>query len=297
MGTKQYNFEVTVLTPTFNRGRLLKQLFSSLQRQKNQNFQWLIIDDGSKDDTKEIVSSFQNHQFPVEYHYKNNGGKHTALNFSHPYIQGELVVIVDSDDFLTDDAIETIIQDWEKYRNNPHIAGISYLRITPKGFILSSLPEKDYFESNFIQYRVNRNITGDQCEVTRTDIFVNFPFPVFSGERFMSEGILWRAIGRKYNTIYRSKSIYVCEYLDGGLTKSGRSFRMKNPYGMMENCNSFFLPKINWKIKVKEAILFDVYAFCTQEGILRHLRNSKAKILCTLMVPIGYLFYLKWNQK
>lgn len=296
MTATKYDYAVTVLTPAYNRGVLLKQLYTSLTKQTNKNFQWLIIDDGSTDDTKKIVTSFSRTIFPLEYHYKENGGKHTALNYSHPFIRGELVIIVDSDDYLTEDAIETIISDWEKYRNDSKISGFSFLRMRKNGLILSETPPKDYYISDFIHYRVNQNIGGDQCEVTRTDVFKEFLFPVYSNERFMSEGILWRAIGKKYKTVYRSKPIYVCEYLDGGLTKSGRVFRMKNPYGMLENCRSFFYPEIKLRIKIKEAILYDVYALCTTEGLAYHVKKSGALGLCLLTMPFGMLFFRKWSS-
>ncbi len=294
MTAKKYDYAVTVLTPAYNRGVLLRRLYTSLMKQTNKNFQWLIIDDGSTDDTKEIVTSFCEAPFSLEYHYKENGGKHTALNYSHPFIRGELVIIVDSDDYLTEDAIDTIISDWKKYRNDVEIAGFSFLKMRQNGHILSKTPPRDYYISDFIHYRTNQNIGGDQCEVTRTDVFKEFPFPVYSNERFMSEGILWRAIGRKYKTIYRSKPIYICEYLEGGLTKSGRAFRMKNPYGMMENCRSFFYSEIVLSIKLKEAILYDVYALCTKEGMLHWIKTSGAAGLCLMALPLGMFFYKKW---
>lgn len=295
MKQDQYEYTVTVLTPTYNRASYLEKLWDSLCKQTNKDFQWLIIDDGSMDDTQDIVAKFKTQEFLVEYHKKENGGKHIALNYAHPFIRGELVIIVDSDDYLTEDAINTIISDWEKYRNDAEIAGFSFLKMRQNGLILSKMPPKDYYVSDFIHYRTNQHIDGDQCEVTRTDIFKEFPFPVYPNERFMSEGILWRAIGRKYKTVYRSKPIYVCEYLEGGLTKSGKKFRMKNPYGMLENCQSFFYPGIKLRIKIKEAILYDIYSICTKEGILYHIKRSRAFWLCLLSVPVAMFLYRKWS--
>ena len=295
MADIKYKYKVTVLTPTYNRGSLLPKLFRSLKQQSNKDFQWLIIDDGSTDNTKQIVSSFSAANFSIDYHYKENGGKHTALNYSHPFIFGELVIIVDSDDYLTEDAIHTICTDWEKYRPNSKVAGLSFLKMRSNGCILSQNPPTDFYISDFIRYRTNQNIAGDQCEVTRAEVFKEFPFPVYPQERFMSEGILWRAIGRKYKTVYCSKPIYVCEYLDGGLTKSGRAFRMKNPYGMMENCRSFFSSDISWKTRYKEAILYDVYALCTKESLIKQLFKSGALGLCLLAMPFGVYFYKRWK--
>lgn len=295
MAETKYDYAVTVLTPAYNRGILLKKLYISLMKQTNKNFQWLIIDDGSTDDTREIVASFSETTFLLEYHYKENGGKHTALNYSHPFIRGELVIVVDSDDYLTEDAIDTIIADWKEYSNDSEIAGFSFLRMHQNGSLISRTPPKDYYVSDYVHYRINQHIVGDQCEVTRTDIFKKFLFPVYANERFMPEGMLWKTLGRKYKTVYRSKPIYIGEYLDGGLTKSGRSLLMKNPYGMLEYCRSFFYPDIKLKVKIKEAILYNVYALCTKEGLLYHVRRSGAFGLCLLTIPLGIFFYRKWN--
>ena len=100
-----YKYRLTVLTPTYNRAYTLTKVYESLAKQTKQNFQWLIIDDGSSDGTEELIMSFPKTGFELEYHKKSNGGKHTALNYSHQFIKGEMVVILDSDDYLTDDAI------------------------------------------------------------------------------------------------------------------------------------------------------------------------------------------------
>lgn len=128
-----YKYRLTVLTPTYNRAYTLTKVYESLAKQTKQNFQWLIIDDGSSDGTEELIMSFPKTGFELEYHKKSNGGKHTALNYSHQFIKGEMVVILDSDDYLTDDAIETIQRDWLKFKNDKRIAGMSYMKILRGG--------------------------------------------------------------------------------------------------------------------------------------------------------------------
>ena len=115
---------VTVLTPTYNRVNTLPKLVDSLCRQTRTDFQWLVIDDGSTDDTEAYMETLkqQNLPFEWEYHKKENGGKHTALNAAHPYIKGDVVLILDSDDYLTPDAVETVEREWPCYRNRPIFA-------------------------------------------------------------------------------------------------------------------------------------------------------------------------------
>ena len=113
---------LTILTPTYNRKNFLKRLYDSLCKQTVMEFEWLIIDDGSTDGTEQLVQTFENRMFQVNYVKKENGGKHTAINVSHDFIHGELVLIVDSDDALTDNAVNRILYFYEKYKTNLKVA-------------------------------------------------------------------------------------------------------------------------------------------------------------------------------
>ena len=169
---------VTVLTPTYNRVNTLPKLVDSLCRQTRTDFQWLVIDDGSTDDTEAYIEALkqQNLPFEWEYHKKENGGKHTALNAAHPYIKGDVVLILDSDDYLTPDAVETVEQEWSYYLySRPDIAILNYFRGKKDGTHLSIAHAQDTYIDDDIHYRVNHHIKGDRCEVVRTDIFKNIP--------------------------------------------------------------------------------------------------------------------------
>ena len=268
------NISLTVLTPTYNRVDRLPLLYQSLLEQSDDNFQWLVIDDGSKDGTRDYFNTIDKSRITIDYYFKENGGKHTAINYAIPYIKGNLVVFVDSDDTLTPDAVETIKRDWIKYFQDEKIAVISYMKQHSDGTPMSPLPPYDYYTNDDISYRVNHKIPGDRCEVLRTSVLKQYRFPTFKNEKFMSEGWLWRRISLNSLFVYRTKAIYTCEYLEGGLTKSGRAFRMKNPYGMIENCKSYFLPQVKMSVQIKEMILLQIYSNCA--GI-----SFKDKILCS----------------
>lgn len=288
---------LTILTPTYNRCNKLNRLYSSLCEQTNEKFQWLIIDDGSIDNTEQYIRSLPKTSFQIDYHKKINGGKHTALNFSHRYIDGEIVCIVDSDDYLIPEAVETIIREWRLYRDNNVINGMSFCRCYSNGNLISKLVPKDTYIDNHISYRINKFITGDRCEVLRTDLFKKCIFPVFENEKFISENKLWIESAIGYQTVYRNKAIYVCEYLDNGLTKSGRAFRMKNPFGMMEDCKAFFIPQVSLIVQLKEMLLFWLYGFCAKLSIYKIAIRSGRPIRLLLVFPFGILLYLYWKRK
>ena len=110
----EFSYPVTVCTPTYNRAYILGDLYHSLQRQTCMDFEWLIVDDGSADDTKALVASWQGveNPLPIRYVYQENGGKCRAINRGLKEADGRLFFTVDSDDYLTDDAIEKVIR-WD----------------------------------------------------------------------------------------------------------------------------------------------------------------------------------------
>lgn len=290
---------LTILTPTYNRQDKLPILFESLQNQTVSGFQWLVIDDGSNDNTEDYVRGLRTDKFVIEYHRKENGGKHTALNYSHPYIKGDYVCIVDSDDYLTKDAIESISNLIQQYGKDEKIACYSFQKGGKNGeALVKNVPDKPVV-SNHIDFRLNGNRPGDCCEVEKTSVFKEFPFPEFPGEKFISEGYLWVNIGLRYNTVYINKVIYMCEYLEGGLTNLGRKMRIKSPKGGMETCNAFLSakdkPRLNLKLTLKQMWLYICYGKFAGCSFADMKEKCKRKILLIINYPAGLLMYRMWN--
>lgn len=127
---------LTILTPTYNRGGVLPQLYDSLKKQTCKDFEWVIVDDGSKDNTQEVVKAWlSDSDFSIQYFFKENGGKHTALNYAVKKIESELTFIVDSDDTLTTDAVETVLRYHKRYEDEKNICGYAFLRAYPDGSV------------------------------------------------------------------------------------------------------------------------------------------------------------------
>ena len=289
--------KLSIVTPTYNRAALLPRCYQSLCLQTIRDFEWIIIDDGSTDDTAAVVHTFSDDRFPIIYVKKENGGKHTALNESHCYIHGEVVLILDSDDYLSEDAVETVIGDWERYRPNEQIACISYYKLYDNGDVVAGKMDTDYYESDHISYRVNKNIQGDQCETVRAEVFKEFVFPVYAGEKFASEGLLWNYIGFHYRTVYRDKGIYICEYQPGGISHSGKKLLMRNPKAMIDLTKTFFDNRVCLSKRIKETWLYIVYSFCDKRDMKQILDNSSNKRMVFTQLPIGWLLFQYWKRK
>ena len=293
---------VAILTPAYNRADRLSILFSSLNNQISKDFKWYIIDDGSKDNTKEVVESFQPNGFEIEYLFKPNGGKHTALNVGVERIEEELTFIVDSDDYLTEDAVSTIVADWQEYKNTG-IVGISYYRINAEGRVIGDrYPIEPLVIDTFVNMRINQNVMGDKAEVYLTSTLKNYPFPVYDGERFLSEAIVWNAISNGGGKLaFIAKGIYVCEYLEGGLTMAGKKKMADNPLGYLEHCRAYMYPCVKSKIKWKYTLLYVVCAILAKRKYREKLKKTfqacpcKGKYIFTF--PFGVALYLLWGKK
>jgi glycosyltransferase involved in cell wall biosynthesis len=226
---------VTVFTPTYNRRDLIERLYQSLLKQTQKIFEWLVVDDGSTDDTEKYFNDISSKQqpFPIRYIKQENGGKHRAINNGVKCASGELFFIVDSDDYLTEDAIEKINQ-WAKTLDNSHKwAGIAGLRGQTRN---RALGQRNY-SSKFIDAKNSErrkyNLLGDKAEIYFTEVLRKYPFPEIPGEKFISEEIVWNAIARNgYYLRWFNEIIYICDYLDGGLTKDNSKDR-NNPQGRL----------------------------------------------------------------
>lgn len=294
---KSNNIFLSIITPTYNRADYLNNCYKSLCSQTCKDFEWIVIDDGSTDNTREAAESFSgnNSDFSIEYRYKENGGKHTALNYAMKFVNGEIILILDSDDYLLPDAVAEVIKYWKKYRDDKTICGLSFLRGKDQSVPLAEFPN-EIERSDHISFRINKGIGGDCCEVIRSDVMKEFPFPEFSGERFLGENYLWINIALKYDTIYIRKIIYICEYLEGGLSKSGRPLRMKNPRGGMITSKLGMDKRICLKERVKNAILYSCYGKKAGMKFYDIVKTSNHPILVSCFYPLGIFFFKKWGK-
>lgn len=292
------NPTLTILTTTYNRAHILSQCYDSLCKQTCKDFEWLIIDDGSTDGTRQAIEKIKNNsfEFPISYHYKENGGKHTAINFSHPYIRGEYLLMLDDDDTLTGDAVETILRDWSFYSHEQRIGCISYQkRDTSTGKTLVDWNSTAPVISNTIDFRINAHRGGDCAEVIRTKMLVEYPAPIFENEKFLTEDFLWLNSAFAYDTVYIGKVIYLCEYRNDGLTKNKNRNRLKNPHGGMYTCNLYFNSRISVFVQMKKAVLFDCYALATG-SCLKCIKQARSPIKCIATLPVAWVIYKRWTR-
>ena len=289
---------ITVLTPTFNRGGGLQSLWDSLQKQTVKDFEWLVVDDGSTDGTKNLITKLQEKSdFPIRYIYKSNGGKHTALNVGIQTIRSELTFIVDSDDCVTDDAVESILKIHKKYRSQNNICGYAFLRAFPDGKVNGKKFDVNEKIGSYIDVRVNGNDTGaDKAEVFKTHCLKEFPFPEYPNEKFLGEDLVWVRMARKYEMVHINKAIYVGNYLEDGLTNNRRKHNIASPVGCMHRAEEFMESDLKTRYRIKGGLQYIVYGRFAGVKICDLIRKSRHKVLATVCIPGGLFLHSRWSK-
>lgn len=226
--------QLTIFTPTYNRAHLLPKLFASLQSQIVKNFEWLIVDDGSTDNTAEIVEKLRyKADFPVRYIYQNNQGKHVATNTAVQSTKTAFFLTIDSDDQLIENAIGKIEIIQQKLNYKSDIAAAVFPRYSVKNQTTKININIPFDEAvlDSIELKKKHNLSGEFDYLFRTEILKKFPFPQFGGEKFLKESVVYKRIDRHYKNLYVNQSIVQGEYLQDGLSSNFRALLEKNPKG------------------------------------------------------------------
>lgn len=285
---------ISIFTPTYNRAKTLPRLYNSLKNQTNQNFEWVIVDDGSSDNTEELVSNWINEKnISITYYKQVNGGKHRAINKGLDLAEGELFFIVDSDDYLTTNSIEYINS---KSKNlDTKIIGIAPRRkLENENFIGEKFPQ-DEFVSDHIEKTYNLNLKGDLAEVVKTEILKKFKFPDFNNEKFCAESLLWNRLANNgYKLLFTNEPIYVGEYLDGGLTANSLKNRRKSPtYATLLYKELAKSKKLSVLQKFRANINYWRFAPFTNKTLVEHFHFLGYNPLSILAYPVGLIIKIK----
>lgn len=280
---------ITIFTPTYNRKNYLKKLYGSLICQTNKNFEWLIVDDGSIDDTEGFISELsKQNKIKITYFNQNNQGKHIAINKGLELATTEYFFIVDSDDMLTPDGIETIYKNIHFIANDEKKCGLIFNRIYENGQTIGGANNYDTITCSLFDLKFKYHLNSDKAEIFKTKILKQFLFPQFQGEKFAPEALVMFRMSGPYSIVYINKGIYIGEYLEGGLTSNITKIRMRSPKATTLYYYEQFERTQNFYEKMKSAINFYRFRFNNYRSIKLSLPG-----FYILTKPIGWLFFLK----
>lgn len=296
-----YRYKFTICTTTFNRANLLQRLYNSLKMQDFSNFEWIIVNDGSTDNTENLVNSWiKESVLDIKYIKQVNSGKHVALNLAINRASGDLFLIVDSDDYLFNNTLSIFIKYWEAIKNNDNFSGVFANCVNTNNSIIGSKFIKDVRDSNFFDIFYCDKTVGDKCGFFRTDILKEFKFPVFGNEKFLPEALVWNRISLKYKTRFVNENLVVVDYQPDGLSKKNIEIRVANPIGTVIYYKEFLLLPIPVKWKVRNLInyiRFSLHGKISVKSQFINLKPTYLKFLFPVFLFIGlYFFYLDQHK-
>ncbi len=281
------DIQITVFTPAYNRAYTLPRTYESLKKQGNKNFIWLIVDDGSTDNTKELVEKWisEEKEFTIQYIYKENGGMHTAHNVAYQNIITELNVCIDSDDCLAENAIDKILTFWNKNKNDNY-AGIVGLDSDLSGNLIGK--DFDNLKDTTLSGYYANGGKGDKKLVYRTDVINKYPeYPVFEGEKYVGLNYKYLLIDQDYKLLVLNEVLCNVEYQEDGSSNSMWKQYYRNPKGFA------FLRKfyMQYNTSLKRNIM-DCIHYVSSSKLAKnkhYIKESPKKLLTVLMIPFGLL--------
>ncbi|MGJ9459053.1 glycosyltransferase family 2 protein [Oceanobacillus sp. CF4.6] len=291
--------QLTVFTPTYNRDYCLHQCYESLKRQTSQDFIWLIIDDGSTDNTKELVNGWIDEgNIQINYHWQENQGMHGAHNAAYGIIDTELNVCIDSDDYMPGDAVAKILSFWEKHGSN-QVSGMIGLDADNNECIIGTrLPEQIERSTLFNLYH-KYGVKGDKKLVYRSELTKKYPYPIFKDEKYVGLAYKYHMLDKDYEMLLMNEILCCVEYLPDGSSRNMLNQYRKNPKGF-----SFYrkelmkLPFTSSSFKFRQAVHYVSSNLMIRNW--RFIEETPNKIMTVLALPFGlslYLFILSKTRK
>lgn len=287
---------ITVFTPAYNRAKTLPRTYSSLVKQDCKDFVWLIVDDGSTDETGELVKKWKqaDNGFEIRYIYKGNGGMHTAHNTAYENIDTELNVCIDSDDCLAEGAIKKIVLTWQKIKHRGY-AGIIGLDADMEGNIIGKNFPDGLKETTLTGYYATGGF-GDKKLVYRTDVIKNYPpYPVFPGEKYVALAYKYRLIDQDYRLGVLNDVLCNVEYQDDGSSATMWKQYVKNPKGFA------FWRKICMKYPMsKKRLWIDCIHYVSESiisGNKQFIQESPKRIMTVIAIPFGIILSIYTRKK
>ena len=290
------SIKLTIFTPAYNRAHTLPRTYESMCRQACKEFIWLIVDDGSQDNTAELVKQWQSQDngFEIRYVYKENGGMHTAHNTAYEHIDTELNTCIDSDDKLAPGAVEHILAKWEQVKGCGY-AGIIALDSDFDGNVIGKGFPEGMTETTVIGY-YSAGGSGDKKLIYRTEIIKKYPpYPVFEGEKYVSLAYKYRLIDQTFKMAVLNEVVCHVEYQPDGSTGTMWRQYLKNPKGWM------FWRKVCMQYpESKKRLIVDCIHYCSSSIIAKNkhfVSESPRKVLTMVCIPFGLILSFVVKRK
>lgn len=288
----------SISTPTYNRAHLLGRVYESLQRQTFPSLEWVVIDDGSTDDTASLVRRWQSEApFPIRYYYQQNLGVSVAINRAIEVAQGRFFAIIDSDDWLAPNCLENAMNLWDSIdaAQQSEYAGVCGLCASPRGDIIGTPFPCSVIDTDFVEMRTRYRVRGDKFNIIRTEVMRDFRFPDY-GVRLVPEALLWNRIAQRYKVRCANQVLAYKDYQSDGITANYLRWRVQSSAAFREyyrELAEFAGDAVRTRHRMRA--YRDYIRFSLHSGIsLRsQCREVRRPLLWGLCVPLGFAAYIE----
>ena len=296
-----YNYLFTVFTPTYNRAHTLHRVYESLVLQTFRDFEWLVVDDGSTDGTRAVISEWRRSaDFPIRYLFQPNQGKHVAHNCAVSEARGALFLVLDSDDSCVPQALQTFKFYWESIPSElrGRFSAVNVPCLDERGQLVGRTFSDHVTDSDYLSSQYRWRLRGERWEFQRTDVLRQFPFPVPPMRlSYIPEGTVWSRIGRNYKTRYVNEPLRVYYETEGNVSTSGS--RSQKQYLRMFYCQVMLNEQFDYFRYaplefLRAAVHYLRWSLHRHESMARSvgsLQNLGAKLICLLMLPAALIVY------
>lgn len=288
---------LTIFTPTYNRAYILSQCYEALCKQTLKDFTWLVVDDGSTDNTKQLIEKWIiEKKINIQYVYQENAGKQRAVNTAVRNCKTKFFAFLDSDDYYEKDTVKRFYDIFEKIYDNPKVAGVVARRGTPDKKIVGTpnLPKKEFIANMDVVVKKYK-FFGDTCRAYKIDVLRNHLYPEIS-DKFIPETYMLSSIDFYFDLYFVNEIFSISEYLSDGYTKNAQELYRNNPNGVALAYNQLTIARQGFVNMVKSIIRYTVW--CKKNKIIDSYKNCKNKVAYIIFYPLSYIFYVckipKW---
>lgn len=288
---------ITIFTPTYNRAYIINKLYMSLCRQSSKEFEWVVVDDGSTDNTKGLFEGWiKDDLINITYIKQENQGKHIAINTGLEHSKGNLFFIVDSDDTLKEQCVELIQSFWDGHKDEKNISGIISYREFNDGRLVGTPMPKGVKRCKLRETSSKYGSYGDKVVIYRREIIKRYPFPKFGTEKFLGESYVYNQIDDEYDMIFLDARLYKFGYQSDGLSQNFRKLYRENPLGFLAIFEQGLKYKNTQKgiIKTTAHILNLSFKTKSYKKLLKHLLTLRG---CISFLPSIYLYHKIFIKK
>lgn len=282
---------VTIFTPTYNREKTLLRLYNSLLNQDFRDFEWLVVDDGSTDNTKEIINKFKDeNKICIDYYKVENGGKQKALNFAVNKAKGDCFICIDSDDYLVENILAKVDKLFTSIKKDDKIAGIGFLvkKHGTEEIIGTKFPTDNMIETyTDIYYKFK--VKGDKQLIYKTEVLKEFPFPLIEEERFIPEALVFNRISKKYKMLFVNLALTYAEYRKDGYSANYFNLVKKNPKGNM----LYYKELYSVEPSLYNVAAYDLFGIYSKTKFREIVNNHPSKIKAIIMYLPSWIKYLQ----